>query len=179
MQNPPAFGLSFRSHFEYAQSLTPPVALIADCQSAATLPCPISPPCSATCCLPTSFPKSLTRKLLFWWLKCARFDPGSAHDRRPARLSMPLIDTLESKFGRFAIPGLIQVLAVFQLGVLALLVLLPRESAESYIDWLRFNRDGVLGGQVWRLLTHALVLDVFLCSNRCSGCCSGASSEPR
>ncbi|MBK8093103.1 MAG: hypothetical protein IPK32_14230 [Verrucomicrobiaceae bacterium] len=75
----------------------------------------------------------------------------------PLAYPMRLIDTLESKFGRFAIPGLIQVLAVFQLGVLALLVLLPRESAESYLDWLRFDRDTKYSGKLfsmrWRTQT--------------------------
>ncbi|MFM2143988.1 MAG: hypothetical protein RLZZ476_2532, partial [Verrucomicrobiota bacterium] len=74
---------------------------------------------------------------------------------------MTLIDKLESKYARFAIPGLIQAISVMQLGVLALLVLLPRESAVNYIQWLRFDRDEVLHGQVWRLFTDALVLDLF------------------
>lgn len=74
---------------------------------------------------------------------------------------MTLIDKLESKYARFAIPGLIQAIAVMQLGVLALLVLLPSESAMNYINWLRFDREAVLHGQVWRLFTDALVLDLF------------------
>jgi hypothetical protein len=74
---------------------------------------------------------------------------------------MTLIEKLESKYARFAIPGLIQAISVMQLGVLALLVLLPRESAMNYINWLRFDRDAVLHGQVWRLFTDALVLSLF------------------
>lgn len=74
---------------------------------------------------------------------------------------MTLIEKLESKYARFAIPGLIQAISVMQLGVLALLVLLPRESAVNYACWLRFDHDAVLHGQVWRLFTDALVLDIF------------------
>ena len=74
---------------------------------------------------------------------------------------MQFIDRLESKFGRFAIPGLIKIIATFQLTVLGMLILLPTDSANAYIDLLRFDRNLVLSGQVWRMVTDVLVLDVF------------------
>jgi len=65
---------------------------------------------------------------------------------------MSLINTLENKFGRFAIPGLVNILAGF-LVVVWLLVLLQPE----FQSWLVLNRNAVLGGQVWRLVTWMFV----------------------
>ena len=71
---------------------------------------------------------------------------------------MQFIDKLESKFGRFAISGLIQIIAVLQLCVVGMLAILPPESAMEYVELLEFGRGLILSGQVWRLVTHALVL---------------------
>lgn len=70
---------------------------------------------------------------------------------------MRFIDTLESKLGRFAIPGLVQVIALFQLGVLVLVLMMSKESAQTYLDLLSLDTDLVMKGQVWRLVTHVFI----------------------
>ncbi|MBL9132757.1 MAG: hypothetical protein JNG86_16235 [Verrucomicrobiaceae bacterium] len=70
---------------------------------------------------------------------------------------MQFIDKLESKFGRFAIPGLVQTIAVFQLGVLALILMMDKESAENYLQFLVLDAQRVLRGEVWRLVTHVFI----------------------
>lgn len=70
---------------------------------------------------------------------------------------MRFIDTLESKLGRFAIPGLVQVIGIFQLGVLVLMLMMSKESALGYEDMLSLDMDRVMQGQVWRLVTHVFI----------------------
>ena len=70
---------------------------------------------------------------------------------------MRFIDSLESKLGRFAIPGLVQVIALFQLGVLVLMLMMSKESAQGYEDMLSLDMDRVMQGQVWRLVTHVFI----------------------
>lgn len=70
---------------------------------------------------------------------------------------MTLIDKLESKLGRFAIPGLIQAFAIFQLIALACVTFLPPESGTAYIALLNLNPDAILNGEVWRIVTHVLI----------------------
>jgi hypothetical protein len=70
---------------------------------------------------------------------------------------MRFIDTLESKLGRFAIPGLVQVIALFQLGVLLLVLMMSKDSAQTYLDLLSLDTDLVMKGQVWRLVTHVFI----------------------
>jgi len=65
---------------------------------------------------------------------------------------MSLINSLESKLGHFAIPGLVQIMACFQAAVW-LMVLVQRE----FINFLVLDRDLVLAGQVWRLITWAFI----------------------
>jgi membrane associated rhomboid family serine protease len=67
---------------------------------------------------------------------------------------MPIIPTLESRFGRFAIPALVQVLALFQLGVLAMTWFMKGPAVGSYLAMLELDMDLVMQGQVWRLVTH-------------------------
>lgn len=70
---------------------------------------------------------------------------------------MQLIDRLEARFGRLAIPGLIQTIAIFQLGVLVLMLMMSKEAAESYLGFLALDPDRVMRGEVWRLVTHVFI----------------------
>jgi hypothetical protein len=70
---------------------------------------------------------------------------------------MRFIDTLESKFGRFAIPNLVQVIALFQLGVLVLVLMMGKDSAQTYLDLLSLDTELIMQGQVWRLVTHVFI----------------------
>jgi hypothetical protein len=70
---------------------------------------------------------------------------------------MPIISTLESKFGRFAIPGLVQVIAIFQLLVLFMVMVMSPEGAAAYLMFLDLNPARVMHGEVWRLITHVFI----------------------
>ncbi|TLD70302.1 hypothetical protein FEM03_14045 [Phragmitibacter flavus] len=65
---------------------------------------------------------------------------------------MPLINTLESKFGRFAIPGLVNILAGFQVAVWVMLLIQP-----EFFQFLVLDRGRVFAGEVWRLVTWVFV----------------------
>lgn len=67
---------------------------------------------------------------------------------------MPLLDKLESRFGRFAIPGLVQFVAGLQLLTFVIFNMLSPEARAPYIDYLRLDADRILHGQVWRLVTY-------------------------
>ena len=70
---------------------------------------------------------------------------------------MPLISKLESKFGRFAIPSLVQVIAGFQLLVLFMVMVMSPEGAAAYLQFLELNPTRVMHGEVWRLVTHVFI----------------------
>ena len=70
---------------------------------------------------------------------------------------MPLISKLESKFGRFAIPSLVQVIAGFQLLVLFMVMVMSPEGAAAYLQFLELNPTKVMHGEVWRLITHVFI----------------------
>lgn len=70
---------------------------------------------------------------------------------------MRLISSLESKFGRFAIPGLVQVIAMFQLLVLFMVMVMSPEGAAAYLMFLDLNPARVMNGEVWRLITHVFI----------------------
>lgn len=70
---------------------------------------------------------------------------------------MPLSNRLESQFGRFAIPGLVQVIAGLQLFTLLLLYLLHPEAQQALTDSLLFDRSKVFQGQVWRLFSFLFI----------------------
>ncbi len=70
---------------------------------------------------------------------------------------MPIISTLESKFGRFAIPGLVQIIALFQVMVLLMVLVMSKEGAAAYLMFLELNPERIMRGEVWRLITHVLV----------------------
>lgn len=70
---------------------------------------------------------------------------------------MPLISKLESKFGRFAIPGLVQIIASFQLLVLFMVMVMSPEGKAVYLQFLELNPYRVMHGEVWRLFTHVFI----------------------
>lgn len=65
---------------------------------------------------------------------------------------MSLINSLENKLGRFAIPGIVGIIAGFQ----ALVWLLSRSNPE-FLTWLTLNKTMLLRGEVWRLVTFLTV----------------------
>jgi hypothetical protein len=70
---------------------------------------------------------------------------------------MSLIVTLESKFSRFAIPGLVQIIGVLQLITFALMYVGPPDFKTTILSALLPTSDKVFSGQVWLLLSHVLV----------------------
>jgi cytochrome c553 len=62
------------------------------------------------------------------------------------------LDRLETKFGRFAVPGLIRIVAAFNALVFILHQLNPR-----YLDALVLDPARVLHGEVWRLATYIFI----------------------
>lgn len=70
---------------------------------------------------------------------------------------MSIISRLESKFGRFAIPGLVQILAVLQMIVFLLMNAGPAGMRAVVLESVMPQADKVLSGQVWLLFSHVLV----------------------
>src|SRR5256885_16211907 len=66
--------------------------------------------------------------------------------------TMNLLESLERRFGRFAIPGLIRIIAGFN----ALVFVLARLNPE-FVSLLNLDRRAVLHGQVWRLVTYIYI----------------------
>ncbi len=69
----------------------------------------------------------------------------------PAPL-MTLLVTLEEKLGRLAIPNIVRVIAVFQ----ALNWFLVQYSP-AFGAMLMFDAQGIMSGQVWRIVSHVLL----------------------
>ena len=65
---------------------------------------------------------------------------------------MSLLDSLERRFGRFAIPGLIRIVAGFNALVFVLARLNPQ-----FVQMLDLDRSAILHGQVWRLVTYIFI----------------------
>jgi hypothetical protein len=65
---------------------------------------------------------------------------------------MSLINSLENRYGHHAIPGLVAILAWFQVAVWVLIQLRP-----EFAGMLHLERHLVLEGQVWRLLTWVFI----------------------
>jgi len=63
-----------------------------------------------------------------------------------------LINSAERKFGHLAIPNLVRYLAILQ-GLTCLLAL----AAPDYIGKLLFDREAILNGEIWRILTCLVV----------------------
>ncbi len=70
---------------------------------------------------------------------------------------MPLLDKLESRLGRFAIPGLLQGIAILQLFTLLIFMFLSVEARDPYEQFLMLKPEGVLRGELWRLFTYAFI----------------------
>ena len=70
---------------------------------------------------------------------------------------MPLIDRLESKLGRFAIPGILQAIAILQLFTLLIFMFLDVNARQPYEEFLQMKPELVLQGQVWRLFTYIFI----------------------
>jgi len=70
---------------------------------------------------------------------------------------MRFLDKLESRFGRFAIPGLVQFIAGLQLLTFIIFLMLQPEAKIAYLDFLTLDGDRVLQGQVWRLFTYIFI----------------------
>lgn len=68
-----------------------------------------------------------------------------------------LLDKLETRFGRFAVPGCVQLIATLQLVALVVFALLPPDTRQPYEDFLTLHPARVLEGQVWRLLTFTVI----------------------
>ncbi len=65
---------------------------------------------------------------------------------------MSLINSLENKFGRHAIPGLVNMIAGLQLAVGILCWFRP-----DFQQWLALNKALILHGEVWRLVTFVFL----------------------
>jgi hypothetical protein len=65
---------------------------------------------------------------------------------------MSLINSLENRFGRHAIPGLVAILAWFQVAVWVLIKIRP-----EFAGALTLDRAQVLDGQMWRVLTWVFI----------------------
>lgn len=65
---------------------------------------------------------------------------------------MNLLDKLEKKFGKYAIPHLMYyIILLYALGFVILLV-----KPEFYTDMLSLNAEAILRGQVWRIFTYII-----------------------
>ena len=62
-----------------------------------------------------------------------------------------VINELEKRFGNFALPKVLRWIAGFQVLSWALSLISP-----EFLDWIIFDRNAILSGQVWRLLTWVL-----------------------
>jgi membrane associated rhomboid family serine protease len=65
---------------------------------------------------------------------------------------MALIDRLELRFSRYAIPGLIRYVVIFN----ALLFILGRVSP-GYLNALTLDPEKIMQGEVWRLITYIFI----------------------
>lgn len=70
---------------------------------------------------------------------------------------MPLLSRLESKYGRFAISGLVQIIALFQMMVVVMMVFMAEGGALAFQGLLNLDADLIMKGEVWRLVSHVFV----------------------
>lgn len=81
----------------------------------------------------------------------SRFPPGATVLKAP----MSLIPELERRFGRFAIPGLIYILAGLHLVTLVSFVIANgRDAGEQFLALLVLDPRRVMEGEVWRLVSY-------------------------
>jgi hypothetical protein len=69
---------------------------------------------------------------------------------------MPFLNTLEKTLGRFAVAGLIRYVVALNALVFILGLLNP-----AYISMLTLDRDAIMAGQVWRLLSWIFIPNTF------------------
>lgn len=62
-----------------------------------------------------------------------------------------VINDLEKRFGNFALPRVLRWIAGFQVLSWALSLISP-----EFLDWIIFDRNAILSGQIWRLVTWVL-----------------------
>lgn len=62
-----------------------------------------------------------------------------------------VLNQLEQQFGKLALPKVLRWIAGFQVLSWALSLISP-----EFLDWIIFDRDAILSGQVWRLVTWVL-----------------------
>ena len=65
---------------------------------------------------------------------------------------MKVIDTLERRFGRYAIPNLIRVIAAFNA-----LVFILGQINPAFLGFLDLTRDGLARHEYWRLITYIFI----------------------
>jgi hypothetical protein len=70
---------------------------------------------------------------------------------------MDVVSRLEARFGRFAVPGLVQVLAVLQLITLGLFLMSSPEAQKSFEGFLELDPERVMRGEVWRVVSLSLI----------------------
>ncbi len=64
----------------------------------------------------------------------------------------PILNALEKRFGRLAFPSPLRTLVLFQVGVMIINYFIP-----EYERWLVLDKDLVLEGQVWRLISFIFI----------------------
>jgi len=84
----------------------------------------------------------------------ARFSVAALRRLRYRPTLMSVIDKLEKALGRFAIPGLVAILAALQAGVWLLARLQPHS---QLLEMLVLNPQMVRQGELWRLITWVVV----------------------
>ncbi len=70
---------------------------------------------------------------------------------------MNFVSRLESRFGRFAIPGLVQVVAVLQLLTLVLVYASNAEARAAFVAFLELDPERLLRGEVWRVFSYIFI----------------------
>jgi hypothetical protein len=70
---------------------------------------------------------------------------------------MDFVSRLEARFGRFAIPGLVQVVAILQLVTLGLFLIRSPEAQDTFMGFLELDPGRVMRGEVWRVVSHVFL----------------------
>lgn len=67
---------------------------------------------------------------------------------------MDLVTRFERRFGRFALPGIVQTVAVMQFLTLVLIHISNPEAQVAFTALLELDPDRILRGEVWRIFSH-------------------------
>ena len=73
----------------------------------------------------------------------------------------PLLDKLDRKFGRFALKNLMMIIVVGTLLVWLVDYMVWWRTGVSIASYIDFNKEAILRGQVWRLITFVFIADEF------------------